>query len=116
MILIGNIVLLILFVVILVQSYRKADWISFAIACFVTVLSMGNIILSAVDVEGSITTTIETLEAVVDVLWSIAMVMIVAATAYLFLVKKNEELATKFGITGITLLMMVFLAKELIPV
>lgn len=113
---IANIVCLILFVFLLVHFYRKADRISFAIACFVTVLCAVNIIMYAMDIGGFIALTIETLETIFDVLWSIAMVVMVAATVFLFFVKKNEELATKFGITGIALLMMVFIAKELIPV
>lgn len=115
-ILIGNIVCLILFVFLCIHFYRKAEWISFGIICLATVLGVVNIILYGMDVDGSITTTIETLETIVDVLWSIAMVVVIAGTAFLFFVKQQKELATKNGITGIVLLMIVFLAKELIPV
>lgn len=116
MILIGNIVCLILFVFLFIHFYRKAEWVSFGITCLVTVLAVVNIILYGMDIDGSITTTIETLETIVDVLWSIAMVVVIGGTAFLFFVKQKKELATKLGMTGIILLMIVFLATEMIPV
>lgn len=116
MILIGNILVLILLGFILVHFYRKAEWIWFTITCLFAVLAVVNIILYAVDVDGSITTTIETLKTIVDVLWNIALVVVIGGTAFLFFVKQQKELATKLGMAGIGFLIIVFFVKETIPV